>query len=165
MRPIKILFSIFFFSVFLMACEKLPEGGTAHNFKKTFKSNPHAYVRWDLEKYLVSGIDSTDFVVSNNDPELRKNYVCFFKYSHDTYIGLPGDTRSIDLHKSDFSIISDSGAAFDSVTTVSKVKVGIRRVMTPEGPKMTWNFLKCKEGDLVLGSTDGKYRLEFRKHE
>lgn len=165
MRPIKILFSIFLFSIFLMACEKLPEGGTEYYFKRNIKSNPHAYVRWDLEKYLVSGIDSTDFVVSNNDPELRKNFLCFFKYSHDIYYSTPGGGSTIVLHDSNFSIINGSGGASDSVSTVSKVMVGIRRVISPEDPKITWKLLKCKGDDLVLASLDGKYRLEFKKHE
>jgi hypothetical protein len=140
-----------FFALLFNTCKKYEEGGFHLWAKHNLLSHNG---KWSLEKYEVNGIDSTDFVISNNDPEIKKNFLIIFYSSHEYYMQIDG------LNINDFLLSSNKaemiignitgfnrGGGVDS-SFINNIK--IRRIFTPEFKSATWKVLELKKSKLIL---------------
>ena len=154
----KSFYTLLFAGLLIMGCKKYPEGGYYKNASKIFSSREGS--NWDLIKYEVNGIDSTNFIVSNSDPKMMQSYVRFFKYEYYHYYDTKG-LPPFEINYEGNQLICDGGrGGYDKV---SPEGVRMREVLTPNGRMMRWEIMKCKKGEIILASITGHYRVILKE--
>lgn len=158
-------FSLFIGVVILMPnCKKYDDGGFYLCSKRNLLSHDG---KWSIEKFIVNGEDSTDYVVSNNDPNIRKDFFRVFFTESRYYVQVNNDINLMRylfvLDKNEVLI----AGRYNSVATYDFLPSGVkvRTVLTPRGESEEWRVNKLTSRKIELNSLDGKYSLVLNSNK
>lgn len=122
--------------------------------------------KWSINSYTSSGVDSSDYVVTNNDLEYKKNFIRIFHSSNHFYIQLNNQVRSADysfsLNEAKEMAVSRAAAYVSNSGTDSiNPQIKFRSVLCPFGKGFIWNILKLNRREIILKSKDGSYEVSL----
>jgi hypothetical protein len=157
----KYTFSFFLFLIFF-SCKKYEDGGLHLYAKRNLLSHDG---KWSLEKYEVNGIDSTDYVISNNDPSIKKEFVRIFKSSNQYYFQIQGQnlyTSLLASGKKDLDIGYLNPNFLDGEDLIDGIS--IRRIFTPDSKNATWQIQKLTKHEFILiRTTNNIYKISLKE--
>jgi hypothetical protein len=155
---------------FFAACKKYPEGGISL-FKKEELERDEGQTRhyWGVRKFEVNGVDSTDYIVSNGDPEIRTKYIWFFKTRSESYVATiySGAIANFGLSKDKRILGVGSINGYGATEYGRDTSVKVRRVIMPYKGGADWEILRFKTKEMVLRSEGGGnvYILELKRQD
>jgi hypothetical protein len=160
----KNLFSILFFTVFIslmfFACKKYPEGGLKMYAIKHLVTKTGC--AWNLTRYEVNNIDSTNLVNTCGIQEFYKLNLQIFKTKNEEH--------DISIHNIQYiykGYMKDARSSLKLKLHNKGVGVETREILNPENvTEPIWLIEKLKKDKLILiANWSRKYRLIFEKKE
>lgn len=164
----------------LSTCKKYPDGGLVSlTYKHLFGGRKDAIKKtWELNAYIVNGIDSTNLIAGAQDiPNFKKNFADFvvsdwrtkhfmvyrFLYSNSIEINKTEKTLKFTSSLNAYFTQNDSSQCFTNNNTMYCE----RNILTPEKNKTTtWNINKLTKNKLELtANLENNYKIILENND
>lgn len=144
----------------VVGCKKYPEGGYEKDGPKNIIGT------WQLTLYEVNGIDSTDLINYNGNPNYKSINISKLQTSITTHNARINNSVGIGFNFTDSNKKLDFSSSYGTIycPTIIPSSDCYKIIFAPEASNLTWEVSKLTSSELIMhANTSNNYTLKMKK--